>query len=85
MRLTLSIAVPARIADIRKRGGPNDLDWETLHQIAGDICAYGDVLQFGSERNGQAADQMTGLAHALAIISFVPGGIRFAGMHFEAA
>lgn len=47
------------------------------------IGAHGDVLQFGGKK-GEAARAFNVLAEALALLSFSPGGVTFAGMHFEA-
>jgi hypothetical protein len=83
MRLTLSLAVPLRIGEIQQCGGPKDIDWEEARATADVLASNGDILQFGAHKPGLVANRMTCLARALAVMAFVPGGVRFAEMHFE--
>jgi hypothetical protein len=48
------------------------------------IGAHGDVLQYGGGKRGEAAKAFNVLAEGLALLSFCPGGVKFAGMHFGA-
>lgn len=52
----------------------------TLARVIGE---GGDVLQFGSGRDGAAAERVNALARALAILSFLPNGVRFCGVRFR--
>jgi hypothetical protein len=47
------------------------------------VGTYGDVLQFATKRSGRAAECFNRLAEGLAIASAQPGGITYAGLHFE--
>jgi hypothetical protein len=50
-----------------------------------EMIAYrGDVLQFGGGKKGEAAAAFNALAEALAHMAFVPGGVKFSGVHWEA-
>lgn len=50
--------------------------------LARTIGESGDALQFGG-REGRAAEAFNALARALAILSFLPEGVRFCGSHFK--
>lgn len=49
---------------------------------------YGDAdaadLLYRSERKGDTAALFNGLAFALAVCAYLPGGVTFCGQHFEA-
>lgn len=82
-RLTVMTAVPLNIADIKAKGGPNDFQWDWAREFADDLGSLGDILQFKGERKGETATVMNRFVYALAIMSFAPGGVNFAGLHFE--
>lgn len=82
--LTIQSAVPIDIAKLAATGGPNDSQWDWVREFADDLGSLGDVLQFKEEKPGQAAVMMNRLTYALAILAFQPGGVTFAGLHFEA-
>lgn len=82
--LTVQTAVPLNIAKLRTDGGPNDFQWDWAREFADDLGSMGDILQFKGEKPGQAATMMNRLTYALAIMAFLPGGVDFAGLHFEA-
>lgn len=84
MVTALSAAVPLYIMELQQHGGPNDLQWEWARSFADELGAQGDILQFGGARKGEAAIIFNRLAYAMAILSFLPGGIRFADLHFAA-
>jgi hypothetical protein len=48
--------------------------------LARKIAESGDVLQFRGSRKGAAAEAFNALARALAILSFLPDGVRFCGV-----
>jgi hypothetical protein len=84
MRLTLEVGVPLRTHEIKTRNGPSDFDFERARQFGSELAVKGDVLQYGSKRKGEAADLMANLIDAVAILAFLPGGIDFLGLHWEA-
>lgn len=84
MRLSLEVGVFLRMHEIKKRNGPSDFDFKRACQFGSVLATKGDVLQYGSKKKGEAADLMAGLIDAVAILAFLPGGIDFLGLHWEA-
>lgn len=82
--LTIQTAVPLNIAEIKAKGGPNDFQWDWAREFADELGERGDILQFKGEKPGQAATIMNRFSYALAVMAFAPGGVTFAGLHFEA-
>jgi hypothetical protein len=79
----LEVAVPLRIAEIERAGGPSEQDLAEARSFAPTLGEKGDVLQFGG-RKGEAADLFNRLARALAVLAFCPGGVTFLGTRYEA-
>lgn len=79
--ITLEAAVPLWIEKVR--------GWSEARrtiEAAGAaelICSKGDVLQFGGGKPGEAANAFNALAKSLALLSFVSGGVKFAGLRWE--
>jgi len=83
LKSMLSLAVPLHILRFVERGGPSNADFQTA-QSWSDICASrGDNLLFPSKKRGETAELFNGLAHAIAVLSFLPGGVETFGFHFE--
>lgn len=83
LRMSVMIAVPLQIAKLQEKGGPNRWQWEWVRDFADELGSKGDILQFKSDTKGETANVFNNFAYALAIMSFAPGGVRFAGLHFE--
>jgi hypothetical protein len=83
-RLSVQVSVPLIIDDLRRQGGPSDAQWSWVRCFANELAAHGDILQFTGEQKGETAIIFNRFARALAILAFLPGGVRFAEMHFEA-
>jgi hypothetical protein len=47
------------------------------------IAEKGDVIQFRGKKPGETAKAFNALAEAVAILSFMPGGVSFLGDHYE--
>jgi hypothetical protein len=82
---TLELAVPLRIDELcrmpsRRR---DEVRMQWARDAAQAIAHEGDVLQYGSKRKGKAASVFNHLAKGLAAGAFQPGGIDFAGHHWE--
>jgi len=79
---TLSIALSCSVPLFVERW--RDQTWgdrqRRARECAQIIAEKGDVLQFGGKG---CAVAFNALAEGLAIASFVPGGVRFAGEHWE--
>lgn len=83
LRLSVQAAVPLLIAELRQKGGPNDVDWDSARAFATELGERGDILQFTGEKPGETATVFNRLAYAMAVVAFAPGGVDFAGLHFE--
>lgn len=59
-------------------------DWLRLRQFGYRLAERGDILLFGGARPGETAELFNQLAEALAILSFLPTGVSFGHMHFDA-
>lgn len=73
---TLELAVPMWADQLR--GRPLEELLAEARELSRVIAEKGDVLQFGGPK-GQAAAAFNDLARGLAILSFQPGGVKFAG------
>jgi hypothetical protein len=80
----LSAAVPLWINDLFQRGGLTLEDWQRLADLGQLLAAHGDALLFHSPKEGETAQVFNALAEALALLAFLPGGVSFAGQHFDA-
>src|SRR5215467_15934488 len=83
LRLMLSAALPLAIGLMHQRSGPKKADFELARDFGGVLAHKGDVLMFGGKQ-GEVADLVNRLVHALAVSAFLPGGVTFLGDHWEA-
>lgn len=84
LRLSIMTAVPLNIAELKAKGGPNDFQWDWARDFSDELGSRGDILQWKSEKKGETATMFNQFAYALSIMAFLPGGVEFAGMKFEA-
>lgn len=78
----LQATVPLLIAEVAEAGGVTDADFHRVQGYVDDFNTDGDALLFRREdKTGEMAGK---LADALAVLAFQPGGVEFAGLHFEA-
>ena len=79
---TLQLAVPLWIEQLRSR------PWEYIEQRAKEcsqvIAEKGDIILFKSTKKGETAKAFNHLAEGIACLSFVPGGVKIFGGHWEA-
>lgn len=83
LRIHIETVVHLKIAELERWQEPiliTDAVPE-LERIAKEIAEKGDTLQFGGAGAGQLSSD---LAWALAILAFLPNGVNFMGLHFEA-
>jgi CheY-like chemotaxis protein len=80
----LSAAVPLEIERLRDRGGPTESDvlWAQEKMQVVRNGAGGHAIVFLDK--GQTAKETSLLTEVLAILAFQVGGVRFAGLHFDA-
>ena len=61
--------------------------WDEIKKIAEDasqmIAEHGDNILFKAKKKGESAKAFNALAKGIAALSFVPGGVKIFGMHFE--
>jgi hypothetical protein len=81
LRTALSSAVPLWIEEMKK------LTWEERRVIAsessGIVAHQGDNILYKGAKKGDTAKAFNALARGLAVCSFVPGGVKAFGLHFE--
>lgn len=51
--------------------------------LARTIAESAEVLQLGSSQDGAATDAFDALARAVAVLSFLPDGVKFCGARFR--
>ncbi|GHO55795.1 hypothetical protein [Ktedonobacter robiniae] len=84
LAIALSASVPLRVLGLYERQGPNENDLGAARQVGTLLASKGDVLLFGSQVRGETAELFNQVAQALAVLSFVPGGVTCFGQHFDA-
>lgn len=81
LEICLAAAVPLWIEKMKA------MPWEERMEMikgAGDALAFkGDILLFGGGKRGEQGDIFNQLAKAIAVMSFLPGGINTFGGHWE--
>lgn len=82
LKISLTCAVPLWIETLKNRPWA-DLE-ASRHRCIDMIASHGDNILYRSKKAGETARAFNALAEALAILSFVPGGVRAFGLHFEA-
>jgi hypothetical protein len=82
LTITLSAAVPLWIERLKEQ--PWDAVQARARECAQIVVEKGDIIQFRSKKKGETAAAFNALAEGIAALSFVPGGVKAFGMHFEA-
>lgn len=83
LTISLNMAVPLRIMELIRDGGPTDADYERIKSYQEDLTAHGDDLLFRNAKNNATATRFNQVADAIAVMSFMPDGITAFGMHFD--
>lgn len=76
----LDFAVPLAVSRFDERGLTLSQVLEEAREAGEELAGKGDVLEFGGKG---ASDAFAALARGLAACSFMPGGVRLAGRHWE--
>lgn len=79
--LTLDVAVPLWIQQIKKL--PFDLKQKRALECSQIIAEKGDIILFKSNKKGETAKAFNCLAEALAILAYLPNGVKFGTRHWE--
>ena len=81
LRSSLSCAVPLWILEKKKQS------WAELQAripyCLQMVAEHGDNILFRAKKKGDSAAAFNALAEAIAILSFVPGGVTLFGSHWE--
>lgn len=82
--IALNAAVPLWMLELERMTPEiRELDRQMWARRSADaIAANGDVLMYGSKRQGEAAKAFNALAQGLAAAAYQPGGVTFAGRHW---
>lgn len=80
---TFQAGIMLHILELRERGGPTIAEWSRIAEFANALAEKADVMLFGGCKKGEAADLFNKTCKAVAILSFVPGGITLMGEHYE--
>lgn len=81
--MTLELAVPMWVEKIKSYNLPLEAFEARRLKCSQHIAEHGDNIMFRSKKKGDTARAFNRLAEALAICSFAPGGVTFAGMKWE--
>ncbi|BCL83143.1 hypothetical protein ccbrp13_56080 [Ktedonobacteria bacterium brp13] len=81
LKLHLEAIVPLMIADIANQGDISDWQLERVSGHAVYLGEHGDAILYRVK--GETRKAVNVLCESLAILAFAPGGITFAGIHFE--
>lgn len=79
----LHAAVPLIIMELQRTDGPEEWRFDAVRAYSDKIAGGGELLYPGNKK-GETAELFNRFAECLAILAFVPGGVRFAGYRFEA-
>lgn len=81
--------VPRFIEHVLKRGGVHENEWEWLqnksedvHYLSGILARADDYLMFPKNEKIHYQGIFV-LVKSLSIMAFIPGGVRFLGLHFS--
>jgi len=88
LEMMIEPAVRLRMIEMSEGGGPTDADFARLHKTARLLGECGDVLLYGGSKKMDgnvvtAAVVFNALAHAVAVMSFCPGGVELFGVKYE--
>lgn len=78
---SLEFLVPLRIVELQQQGGITDDDLERIRPYADELAGRADAMMYDS-RSPEAKGLLTKLVDAIAVMSFLPGGITVFG-HWE--
>jgi hypothetical protein len=81
--ILLPLAIEMRINEIKARGGITERDVTRIQSYIEDLAAHGDDLLYRAKKKGETARYFNQLADAIAVMAFLPGGIKVFGEHYE--
>ncbi len=78
----LALAVNLKILDLQRKGGPTSQQFEQAKAFGDTLAHKGDNILYRSPKRGETADLFNQLTAAIAICSFLPGGVKVLDRHF---
>ncbi len=84
LTIALSAAVPLQILQFYERGSVEPWEIEEARAFGHVLASQGDKLLYGGNKEGETADLFAGLAKAIAVLAFQPGGVPVFGHSFDA-
>ena len=79
----LELSVTLRAFRLKEKGGPKKEDIERVKSYLPLLGERGNFLWTKSPRKGETAKIANAVADAIAVLSFLPGGITIFGRHWE--
>ena len=79
----LSLCVPLEIDNLKRQGGPTEWQIEQVQERNAEFHRP-DVSEGIFFRLPETRRAITMLIEMLAVLAFQPGGVKFAGLHFDA-
>jgi len=79
----MPMAVFLAVKALEQQGGPSEKDMKNIQDTADMLGEHGDILLHGGGKKGECADLFNRTAHAIAVLSFAPGGVELFGTKFE--
>lgn len=81
----LAAFVPLEISELEKQGGPTQWHFEEMQRRWRELQRNPDSdssLLMAGHRSGEASSSIAMLVECLAIMAFVPGGVKFGPLRF---
>lgn len=85
LMMSLEASVFLRVAKFKRAGGPTEADRKRIGEFANVLAERGRVLIHGSPVKDEVAEVFNGLADAISVLAFAPGGVTFNGRKWEAS
>lgn len=68
---------------VEEKGGPSPEDWAWLKEAQHILTDVGEGILYSTKKKGETAKAFNAVAKAIAIMSFLPGGITIFNQHWE--
>jgi hypothetical protein len=83
MPLFLDAAVSLRILALQEQGGPTKEEFNHIQSYDQLLGERGNFLWMKSKKKGETVKVANAVADAIAVLSFVPGGIEIFDRHWK--
>ena len=79
----MDLSVHLRVIELKEKGGPHKADLNRIKSYLTLLGEKGNFLWTKSPRKGETAKVSNAVADAIAVLSFLPGGLDVFGRHWE--